>query len=217
MRVDIYLSTLSSWCYVAGPAIERMRVNYGSRIEIEWHIARLDGDEALGYTPKTLAWYYERTHHVTGVHLSSEWIADEKTGSLEADLVTEAARDLGIRDDRVWTAIAKACLAEGKHAAGIEAASAVAAEACGLAAGTIAARARDQAIRRKIDASTQRFHDLGLPQRPSFILTNQIGDEARLCGTWRYEPLAAAVDALWVDEMKYAEYATMAPTEPRRS
>lgn len=217
MRVEMFLDVLSSWCFLAAPAWARLRETYEGRVKFAWSIALVDRAEACGYTPETMDWYYRRTAHMTGERLNPAWIEDPQTGTLNANLVAVAARVLGADDDRVWVAIAAAALRDGLPMGRIEHAAAVAARAGGLDESTLLRRAQDDDVFEHVRDSTDRFRRMGLPQRPSFIISDDIGDQASFSGIWVHQPIAATLDALIADVDGSRAYMLEAPPEPVRA
>jgi len=217
MHVEMFLDVLSSWCLLAAPAWTRLRETYEGRVKFAWSIALVDRAEAMGYTPETMDWYYRRTARMTGERLNPGWIEGPQTGTLNANLVAAAARTLGVDDDRVWVALASAAMRDGLPMGRLESAAAVAARAGGLDERALAARAREEDVFEYVRDSTDRFRQTGLPQRPSFIVTDDIGDKACFSGIWVHEPLAATLDALLADVDGYRVYMLDAPPEPART
>ncbi|MBV8152122.1 MAG: DsbA family protein [Candidatus Eremiobacteraeota bacterium] len=216
MHVELFLDVLSSWCLLAAPAWERLRSAYAGRVRFAWSIALVERADANGYTRESMDWYYRRTAKMTGERLNPAWIDGPQTGTLNANRVAVAARSLGVDDDRVWIALANAAMRDGLPMGRLEAAVDVAARAGGLDAVRLRARAEDEDVFVSIRDSTDRFRQLGLPQRPSFIVTDDIGDEVRLSGIWTYAPIAAAIDALIADVDGYRVYMMDAEPEPPR-
>lgn len=217
MRVEMFLDVLSSWCFLAAPAWARLRAGYEGRVKFAWSIALVDRAEACGYTRETMDWYYRRTARMTGERLNPSWIEGPLTGTLNANLVAAAARALGADDDRAWVALATAALREGLPMGRLEPAAKVAARASGLDEQTLLRRAQDEDVFEYVRDSTDRFRQTGLPQRPSFIVTDDIGDHASFSGVWVYEPIAATLDALVADVDGSRAYMLEAPPEPERA
>ena len=207
MTIEYFIDACSSWAYLARETIYRLRIAFGDRADFTWRIALIDRAEALGYTPETLDWYYRRSHAIAGEKLNAGWIVDRTTGSLEANLVVEAARELGVSDDRAWLAIGAATMGAGQPIASFVGASDTIARACGIDADRLVDLAQTAVIRDRVDASTKRFHELCLPQRPAFIVRSAIDDEVRFSGLISYEPIALAIETLLHDESVYAAFA----------
>jgi predicted DsbA family dithiol-disulfide isomerase len=118
----------------------------------------------------------------------------------------QAAKEMGITDDRVRLAIAHAAVREGKKMGRWQEAIAVAAQAGGLDSAKLMALAQSPEIARRTEATSKEFQDLQVTQRPAFLIENEIGDRAVFSGIARVAPLAAAIDALLEDEAAYISY-----------
>src|ERR1051325_587802 len=116
VRVTYYLEVTSSWCYWAEPAWAELRRRYaGQPVEFDWKIALLDA----GALPKSRAqaeWFYRRSGSImrSPFMLNSGWLDPDIKEYLVPNYVAEAAKDLGVQDDRVRLAIAHAAVREGK-------------------------------------------------------------------------------------------------------
>jgi len=207
VTIEYFIDTCSSWVYLARETITRLRMAYGDRAAFTWRIALLEKSSALGYTPDTMDWYYRRSHSIAGEKLDPHWIVDGTTGSLEANLVVEAARELGIDDDRAWLAVAQAAMGAGRQVASFVGAADTVAQACGIDADRLVDLAQSAVIRDRIEASTKRFHDLGLSQRPAFVVRNAIDDEVRFSGLIAYEPIALTIETMLGDAAGYLAFA----------
>jgi len=207
MRATYYLEVISSWCHWAEPAWSELRWRYAGRMEFCWKIAQMPL-EAYPTSKEQLEWFYRRSG--TMVHsdymLNSGWFEAGNRLMLVPNLVTEAARDLGVDDDRVRLAIAEAALREGRKVGQWSVAVAVAAKAGKLDKRKLLDRAKSAAIAERVRASSAEFDALQVTQRPAFLFENSIGDRAVFSGITRVEPLAAAIDALLDDETAYASW-----------
>ncbi len=148
------------------------------------------------------------------VMLHSGWHEVGTTEYLAPNAVTEAARELGVSDDRVWLAIARAGLLEGRKTGGWETAAEVGAEAAGLSRTTLLERAKSPEIEARLRLTTAEFHALQVNQRPTFVIDSTIGDRAVFSGFARIEPLAAALDAMLDDLVFYDAHAAHFGTPP---
>src|SRR5205085_4268854 len=119
--------------------------------------------------------------------LNSGWLDPDIKTYLIPNLVAEAAKDLGITDDRARLAIANAALREGKKLGRWEVAAAVVAEATGLDNAKLLKRAQSPEIAARSQATTTEFHALQVNQRPTFLIENSIGDRAVLSGVVKLE------------------------------
>ena len=59
----------------------------------------------------------------------------------------------------------------------------------------------------RVAASTAAFHAHQVNQRPTFVLTDAIGDKAVFSGLVHEEPLVATIEAMLADTTGYASYA----------
>ncbi|MBL9215707.1 MAG: disulfide bond formation protein DsbA, partial [Opitutaceae bacterium] len=120
--------------------------------------------------------------------------------------VAEAGRELGVADDRIRLALARAALREGRKIGDLAVAVGVAAQAARLDARQLRQAAGSAEVRARVDASTAEFFAHEVNQRPAFILTDGIGDKAVFSGLVRLEPLAATIDAMLADTAAYAAH-----------
>jgi predicted DsbA family dithiol-disulfide isomerase len=139
--------------------------------------------------------------------LKSSWHEPGNTEYLAPNAVTEAAREMGVTDERVWLAIAEAGLREGRQTGRWDIAVEVGAKASGLPQEKLLERARSTAIELKIRASTAEFHKFQVNQRPTFVIDTEIGDRAIFSGFAKVAPIAATIDAIWDDAVAYAAHA----------
>jgi predicted DsbA family dithiol-disulfide isomerase len=209
VKITYYLEVISSWCHWAEPAWAELKARYGSRVDFEWKIALMDpGDFPISRAQ--CDWFYRRsgTMQRSSVMLNSGWMEPERKGVyLAHDLVAEAAKDLGVCDDRVRLALARAAHGEGRKVAQMEVAVAVAAGAAGLDAIRLRALAESPEVLARVQASTAAFKAMGVGQRPTFVIEDAIGDKAIVSGLTALEPLVAIVEAMTADEAGYASYA----------
>lgn len=186
-----YVDVLSSWCYVADRALERVREKYADELHFEWRIAQLFGGGPLPYTCEQLAWYYGRTAKATGVQLDAWWHQDAADTTLHANLAAEAVRSLGIGGDAVRRGLAHAAMIDRKPVGRREDAVAEAARLSGLPAGQIAAAMDSREVRERVAQTTKEFEDLALTQRPSFLFRDAIDDLAVFSGLYTFESFDA--------------------------
>ncbi len=182
MSVEIiyYLDVTSSWCYWAEPAWAELRERYaGKPVEFSWRIALLD-ETALPTSKAQLEWFYRRSGMIvrSPFPLNSGWYEGRQKEYLLPNAVAEAAKDFGVTDDRVRLAIASAALRDGQRILSAKICAAVAAKAASLDAKKLLARAQSAEVEKRVRAATAEFHALQVTQRPTFVLTNNIGDRA---------------------------------------
>ncbi len=197
VRLTYYLDVLSSWCLVAEPALARLRQECGDRLAYDWRIAILFEKQAMGYGRETCDWYYARTASISGTRLNAEWRDTAEDTTVPANLAAEAARSLGVTDDRVRLALARAAMNEGKKLGRRDVAIEIAAKTGGLDAAALGRAMDDPATMARIDAATAEFKAIGGSMRPTFVLRNDIDDLTVLSGLYRYESLAACFEEMW--------------------
>ena len=217
MKVTYYLEVISSWCHWAEPAWAELKQRYASQVEFGWKIAQMPA-EAYPVSQNQCDWFYRRSGTITRspYMLNSGWFEPEIKQYLVPNLVTEAAREFGVTDDRVRLAIAHAAVREGKKVGRWEIATSIAAAAAGLNAAKLMARAQSPEVAARMKATTDEFQALQVTQRPTFLIENSIGDRAVFSGIVKAAPLAAAIDALLADEAAYASWAAhIGPPPPQ--
>lgn len=212
VRLVYYLDVLSSWCLVAEDALDRVRAEFGNRIQYEWKIAALR--EAFNYTPEQIAWYYRRTNAVTGTRLNPIWLESTADGSKWGNLAAEAARSLGCTDDRVRLALARGAMIEGKRISQRDVAAETAARAGGLDRDRLERAMDDPHTAARIRATSDEFAGYHVDMRPTFVVRNAISDTSVLSGCWRYDLLAQAVRAAVEDQEKYEAFIAEDRTAP---
>lgn len=212
MHVTYYVEVLSSWCTWVEPVWAQLKQRYAGRATFDWRIA-LMSPESFPRSREQCDWFYRRSGG-TVMHspfmLHSGWLEPERNGHYDApNLVAEAARDFGFDGDEIRLALARAALREGVKVGDLATAVNVAVAAGGrrLNAKKLRAAAESKAVRARVDASTAAFHALQVNQRPSFVLTDAIGDKAVFSGLVRLEPLATTIDAMLADTAAYAAHA----------
>ncbi len=210
MRITVtnYLDVISSWCFWAEPAWAELKKRYDGRVEFQWKIALMD-KTGLPATQEQHAWFYRRSGIImrSPVMLRSDWCDHTESEFLAPNCVAEAARDLGVADDRVRLAISRAGLLEGKRFGEWEIAADIGAKAAGLDSKKLLERARSAAIEKRVRADTADFHALKVTQRPTFVFDTEIGDRAVFSGIVKAAPLMAALDSMLDDVEIYTAYA----------
>ncbi|MEP6936458.1 MAG: DsbA family protein [Chthoniobacterales bacterium] len=210
MRISVtkYLEVISSWCFWAEPTWAALKQRYAGRVDFDWKIALMD---ASGF-PKSreqAEWFYRRSGMMmrSPIMLKPGWFAPNLAECLAPNLIAEAARDLGVGDDRVRLALARATLLEGKQTGEWELAAEIGAKAGGLDPTTLLARARSPEIEARARASTAEFHALQVTQRPTFVVDSDTGDRAVFSGFAKTDPLIATIDAMLDDIAAYEAHA----------
>ena len=197
-KIVCFIDVLSSWCLVAEDALDKVRREFGDRLDYDWRIAMLR--ESFNYTPEHMAFYYRRTHSITNVRLNPVWLESVADGSKWANLAAEAARGLGCADDRVRLALATGAMIDGKHMGRRDVVVETAAKAGDLDRATLDRAMDDPQTAARIRASTEEFAKYNVDVRPTFVVRNAISDTTVLSGCWRYDPLAYAVRAALADQ-----------------
>ena len=210
MRITVtnYLEVISSWCFWAAPMWAKLQEQYAGRVEFNWKIALMD---ASGF-PKSIAqteWFYRRSGMMMNspFMLKPGWFEPNLQECLIPNLVAEAARDLGVTDDRVWLALSNATVRDGTRTNEWETASTIAAKAGGLDRAHLLLRAQSPDVEARARQTTAEFHALQVTQRPTFVIDTEIGDRAVFSGFAKIEPLAATLDAMLADAASYQAFA----------
>jgi predicted DsbA family dithiol-disulfide isomerase len=207
VHITYYLEVSSSWCFWVEPTWAELKERYVGRVQFGWKIAQMP-PEGYPISTSQCEWFYRRSGSImrSGFMLNSGWFEPQIKQYLVPNYVAEAARELGVMDDRVRLALARAALHEGKKIGRWEVAAAVAAEAGGLETSKLLARAQSPETAARTETTTREFFNLQVTQRPAFLMENAIGDRSVFSGIVRVEPLAAALDALLADEAAYASW-----------
>jgi len=208
VKVTYYLEAISSWCFWAEPAWAELKQRYAGKVAFGWKIAQLPM-EAFPTSKNQCEWFYRRSGTImrSPFRLNAGWFEPERKEYTAPNLVAEAARDLGVTDDRVRLAIAHAAERDGQKVGQWEVAVKVAAKAARLNRAKLLAHAKSPAVAARVKKTTAEFQALQVTQRPTFLIENAIGDRAVFSGIARIEPLAAALDALLADQAAYDSYA----------
>jgi predicted DsbA family dithiol-disulfide isomerase len=207
LKITYYLDVASSWCFLAEPAWAALKDRYAARVNFDWKIALMDA-AGLPTSREQLAWFYRRSGTImrSPFMLNTEWLQPGASEYPVRNLVAEAARELGVTDDRVRLALATAVLRDGKPADEWQLAAEIGAQAGGLDQAKLLARAQSPEIEGRVRASTAEFHALKVTQRPTFVIESEIGDRAVFSGFAKLPPLVATVDAMLEDITAYESY-----------
>lgn len=208
IKVTYYLEVISSWCYWAEPAWAELKKRYAEHAEFEWKLALMDAS-GLPTSREQLEWFYRRSGTIvrSPFKLNPGWFEPGVTEYIVPNLVAEAARDLGVTDDRVRLAISEAALREGMKMHRLEECAAVAASAGELNLEKLKKRAEDSEIEQRARRSTAEFHAMQVSQRPTFVVQSEIGDKAVFSGIWSAAPVAATIEAMLQDQAAYKSWA----------
>ena len=211
VRISItnYLDVMSSWCFWSQPTWAELKRRYADRVEFDWKIALMDG----AGLPKSRAqeeWYYRRSGLMNRAPfmLRTDSYEPVLPEYLAPNLVAEAARDLGMKDDLVRLALSNSILREGSKAIrDVDVAAEIGARAGGIEKGKLLERAKSPEIEKRIRQSTEDWEALKVTQRPTFLIDTEIGDRAIFSGVIRLEPIAATLDSMIDDAAAYAAHA----------
>ena len=210
MRITVtnYLEVISSWCFWAAPMWAELQQRYAGRVRFGLKIALMDAS-GVPKTREQAEWYYRRSGLMmrSPFMLKPGWFKPDIEECLTPNLVAEAARDLGAKDDRVWLAIATATVRDGIQTCDWYAAAEAASAASGLDKGKLLERAQAPEIEARVRASTAEFHGMQVTQRPTFVVKSEIGDRAVFSGFAKIEPIATAIDAMLDDLEFYDSFA----------
>src|SRR5450631_4449425 len=208
LKITYYLDVASSWCFLAESAWAVLKARYTGRADFDWKIALMDA-AGLPTSREQLGWFYRRSGTImrSPFMLNTEWLQPGMAEYPVRNFVAEAARDLGVTDDRVRLALATAVLRDGKAADKWGVAAEIGAQAGGLDHGKLLEHARAPAVEARVRASTADFHELKVTQRPTFVIDSEIGDRAVFSCFAKLPPLAAALDAMLEDITAYESYA----------
>jgi len=132
VKVTYYLEVTSSWCFWAEPTWAELKRRYDGKVEFGWKIAQMPA-EAYPQSKSQSEWFYRRSGSImrSPFMLNAGWFEPELKQYLIPNYVAEAAKDLGITDDRVRLAISHAAVREGQKVGGWDVAVGVAAKAGG--------------------------------------------------------------------------------------
>jgi predicted DsbA family dithiol-disulfide isomerase len=209
MRITVtyYLDVISSWCFWSEPAWAELKKRYEGRVEFAWKIALMD-KSGLPTSRAQEEWFYRRSGMImrSPFMLSSAWYEPILPEYLAPNYVAEAARGLGINDDRVRLALANAGLRRGERFGEWEVAAEIGARASGLDAKKLLEHARSPEVDERARKSTAEFHALRVTQRPTFVIDSEIGDRAVFSGFARPDPFTAAIDSMLDDAEGYAAF-----------
>lgn len=203
-----YLDVISSWCFWATPAWQELRARYRDQVDFNWKIALMD-KSGLPPTRAHTEWYYRRSGMLmrSPFMLDTNWVEEGRAEYPEPNCVAEAARDLGVKDDRAWVALSNAELRQGLKIADWKIAAKVVADATGVDQARLLERAHSPEIDARVRKTTAEFHALQVSQRPTIVIDSPIGDRAVFSGFAKIAPLAATIDAMLDDIVGYEAHA----------
>ena len=208
ISITNYLDVISSWCFWAEPTWAELKKRYSEDVKFDWKIALMDPTGL----PKSRAqeeWFYRRSGMMnhSPFMLRTDWYEPVLPEYLAPNLAAEAARALGVTDDRARLAISNATLRHGSSCIReLEVAAGIAAKACMLDERELLERARSPEVEERVRATTAEWHALRVSQRPTFVVDTAIGDRAIFSGVIKLEPLAATIDSMLEDAAFYASH-----------
>ena len=211
MKITYYVEVLSSWCHWVEPVWAELKTRYAGRAEFEWKIALMNpGDFPISQAQ--CDWFYQRSGGTvmrSPYRLNSGWFQPELQGHYQApNLVAEAGKEFGFTGDEIRLVIAHAALREGAKVGDLATAVKVAAKTGRIDAKKLRKAAESKAVADRVAASTAEFLAHQINQRPSFVLSDAIGDKAVFSGLVRLEPLVATIEAMLADTAAYASHKT---------
>src|SRR4029077_16265996 len=158
------------------PTWAELKRRYDGRVQFQWKIALMD-PRGFPTSREQEKWFDRRSGMMmrSAFMLNTDWYDPNLPEWLAPNCVAEAAKDFGFTDDRVRLALARAALREGKNVADWNVSAEIGAEAAGLEADKLLARAKSQAIEKGVRASTAEFRLLQITQRPAFVIDTDIG------------------------------------------
>jgi len=210
LKITYYLDVISSWCHWSEPTWALLKSRFDEETEFQWKVALMDSSGMPKSRPQ-LEWFYRRSGTIVGANhtIQSGWYDPQLEEYLAPNLVAEAAIDFGIgrNDDRVRLAIAEAGLLDGRPTSQLaEAIAAAVAAVPELDDKSLNARASGAEIEQRIRATTAEFHALQAPQRPTYVLENEIGDRVVFSGIVTPDPLIATIGAMLADAKAQQDY-----------
>lgn len=217
MKITYYLEVVSSWCHWCEPVWAQLKQKYAGQVDFTWKIA-LMRPEDYPVSKEQCDWFYRRSGSVmrSPYMLSSGWLEKERAGDYTApNYVAEAARELGVTDDRVRLALAQAAVREGRKVGDLATSVEIAAKAASLDPAKLRARAESADLAEKVKGSTAEFLSYQISQRPAFVLEDSIGDKAVFSGLVRLDPLVATIEAMMADTAAYASHKAHFGTPPQ--
>ncbi len=206
-KITYYLEVVSSWCHWAEPAWAELKRRYEGRVELVWKIAQMP-ESAYPISRNQCEWFYRRSGSIvrSPYMLDAGWFDPQMRHMTVPNLVTEAARDFGVNDDRVRLAIAHAAMRKGRKVGSWDIAVEIAAKAAKLNKAKLLARAKSREVAARVRKTSDEFDALQVTQRPTFLIENSVGDRVVFSGIVRFEPLVAALEALLADESAYVSW-----------
>jgi predicted DsbA family dithiol-disulfide isomerase len=194
-----YLYVLSSWSFCVEPPVKHILETYGDRVQYTWRLAYADYDGNGPYKRNELEYYYARLEAISGQRFTLDWWFEGYDATVP-DRIAEAARTLGAIGNDVRLALSHAALNDGLQITRPEVALEIAATVADLDPAQLDAEFESDRPMQTLRATKAEWLALGVTQRPTFVLINEIGDKALFSGLWQSQPLIRTVEAMLSDD-----------------
>ncbi len=205
IRIDYFTDPLCSWCFAIEPVLERLKREFGSRIEIHYRLFPLFTDLKEALSEPTRLWNIADRYRIvskkTGIPIDNRvWYEDPPHSAYPPAESVKAAERQGLEAvDRYIGLLRIAVMREAKNIARRE----VQIETAGKAGLDLAQFEKDLAdprLREEVDADVNEAIRQNVESRPAFLISNSVGDKVYLCGPRNYDVFAAAVDGLYREQ-----------------
>lgn len=201
IQCKYYLDVLSQWCYIAEFAVQKARLLNRGDVELSYVLVPLEPG-ILPSREEQLR-VYRRSRLISGIETKA-WISDDaQPNTWDANAITLAASLSGVNFHTVRMRVATAALLEGMHLADSGAALGFISREFHLDPVQLREIAESAEVRSQLEANRAAFVAEGLNVRPSFVLTNDVGDHIVLGGQYDFGILNAAIQSLRADEAAY--------------
>src|SRR5438552_11079849 len=113
ITVTDYLDVISSWCFWSEPTWAELRKRYEARVKFQWKIALMD-PSGLPTSREQEQWFYRRSGMMmrSPFMLDTDWYDPGLQEWLAPNCVAEAAKDFGLKEDRVRLALTHSAVCE---------------------------------------------------------------------------------------------------------
>lgn len=204
IRCKYYLDVLSQWCYIAEFALRKILSISRDAIDLSYVLVPIEPD-ALPSRSEQLR-VYRRSRAISGIETQA-WISDNiKPDTRHANAVVLAASLLGVRFEDVRRRVAEAALLHGTPLANPGEALTFVSREFGLDLRQLRDMADGPEVNSALEANRAAFIAGGISVRPSFHLSNAIGDHVVLGGQYDFGVINAAIQSLRADEMGYNRF-----------
>jgi len=208
LRFTLYYDVISSWCFWLLPTLDALLEEFEDEIDFQWKLAPVPAADLPANLDECRR-FYQRSGTLMRAPfmLNSGWYDPEVENNYRAaNLVAEAARQLGATDLGLARTLAEAAMIEGQRVGDLATAVAIAAEASDLCADALQTKAQAPETEAAIAASEAAFTALGLTQRPAIVLDSPIGDRVAFSGIVQHAPLHATIASMLEDIADYASF-----------